>query len=394
MRTAVLVVFVVLLQACASTPERNPVPEELLPQVVVPGIPNARSTVPRTADEVEAMTDRLHVTAVELAAGVGTGPYSDFLAISGGGSEGAFGAGLLVGWSAAGTRPEFQVISGVSTGALIAPFVFAGPEYDDVLETFYTTTDTEDIMDKLGLIKILRGPALADTGPLREIIATSIDDEFLAKVAAEHRKGRRLVIGTTNLDAQTPVVWNMGAIAESGQPNALQLFRDVILASASVPGVFPPVLVEVEAGGRRFDEMHVDGGVSAQVFTYPAGLELGTLRDAHGVTQQLRIFMIRNSKVLPEYNPVEPKLIDIAGVSGSLLIRSQGNANITQSFEATQRDGVEFRLAYIPPTFDDEPEEAFDQDYMKKLYDMTYDLAINGYPWSEQPPWFDTFDLN
>ncbi|MEE9142444.1 MAG: patatin-like phospholipase family protein, partial [Gammaproteobacteria bacterium] len=218
MRTAVLVVFVVLLQACASTPERNPVPEELLPQVVVPGIPNARTTAPRTADEVEAMKDHFLVTAAELAAGVGTGPYSDFLAISGGGSEGAFGAGLLVGWSAAGTRPEFQVISGVSTGALIAPFVFAGPEYDDVLETFYTTTDTEDIMDRLGLVKILRGPALADTGPLRKIIATSIDDEFLAKVAAEHRKGRRLVIGTTNLDAQTPVVWNMGAIAESGQP--------------------------------------------------------------------------------------------------------------------------------------------------------------------------------
>ena len=289
----------------------------------------------------------------------------------------------------AGNRTQFQIVSGVSTGALIAPFAFLGPEYDDVLKTLYTTSNTQSIMDRLGIFSIRKNSALADTAPLREIIAASVDEAFLARIAAEHDKGRRLIVGTTNLDSQTPVVWNMGAIAKSREPHAQRLFQDVMLASASIPGVFPPVIIEVEANGRQYDEMHVDGGDSKQVFAYPPGMNVAALQKQHEVDTDLDLYLIRNSKVLPEHRPVEMKLTNIAAVSGSMLIRSQGNSNIVETYEATVRDGVNFYLAYIPPEFDEEPNEAFDPIYMRKMYDPAFEMAANSDPWAKQPPWFN-----
>lgn len=378
-----------LLQACASSVERHPVPEEAMTRAAIPGIPDARITLstltvysdPAAIERFRGIYEQISRWATSAT------QYPDFLAISGGGAEGAFTAGLLNGWTAAGTRPVFQVVSGVSTGALIAPFAFLGPEYDEVLKVLYTTSDTKNIADRLGLINIIKQSALADTAPLKKILADAVDETFLAKVAAEHDKGRRLVVATTNLDSQSPVVWNLGAIAKSGQPHAAQLFRDVMLASASIPGVFPPVIINVEANGQRYDEMHVDGGVSKQIFAYPPGINIAALENKGGL--DLNLYMIRNSKVLPEHQPVEFRLKNIAAVSASMLIRSQGNSNINETYEATQRDGIGFHLAYIPPEFEEEPSEAFDPVYMKKLYDLSYELAAKGYPWSEHPPWYN-----
>ena len=389
-RFIIALIFVLLLQACASSVERQPVPEKAVADAGIPGIPDARITLTTvTVNSSEQSVERfrgIFETVRELAAGAERYPY--FLAVSGGGAEGAFTAGLLNGWTDAGDRPVFQVVSGISTGAWIAPYAFMGPEYDHVLRTFYTTSSTKNIMDRLSIFSIRKNSALADTAPLREIIASTIDEAFLARVAAEHDKGRRLIIATTNLDSQTPVIWNMGGIAKSGQPHAVQLFRDVMLASASVPGVFPPVIIEVEANGRRYDEMHVDGGVSKQVFAYPPGMNLAALAQQAGVDIDLNLYMIRNSKILPEHRPVGMTLKEIAGVSASMLLRSQGNSNIMETYEATRRDGVGFHLAYIPPDFDEEPTEAFDPVYMKKLFDLAYEQARTGYPWSKQPPWF------
>ena len=339
----------------------------------------------------ESLANNLHEKGSRLAEAAQQ--YPDFLAISGGGAEGAFTAGLLTGWTESGTRPVFQVVSGISTGALIAPFAFLGPEYDHVIKTLYTTTDTDKLIDTLGLFRIRGKAALTDTAPLRAIIAAAVDEEFLAKVAAEHQQGRRLIIGTTNLDSQTPVVWNMGAIAASGQPHALQLFQDVMLASASIPGVFPPVLIDVEASGQPFDEMHVDGGVSKQVFAYPPGMNLSAFTRKLGMEDTLNLYLIRNSKILPEHAPVDLKLLDIAAVSAGLLIKSQGNSNITETYEATQRDKVNFYLAFIPNAFQEEPEEAFDASYMKKLFELSYEQARTGYPWEQKPPWFNRLSL-
>jgi hypothetical protein len=371
------------------------VPEEYLSQVSIPGIPGARVSVAQLNSLARRNPEHLYKKIQDKGSRLADAAvtYPDFLAISGGGAEGAFTAGLLTGWTASGSRPEFQIVSGISTGALIAPFAFLGPEYDHVIKTLYTTTDTDKLLDTLGLFKIRRKAALTDTAPLRAIIASAIDEEFLHKVAEEHHSGRRLIIGTTNLDSQTPVVWNMGAIAASGQAHATQLFQDVMLASASIPGVFPPVLINVEANGQTFDEMHVDGGVSKQVFAYPPGLNISAFTRKLGMEHKLNLYLIRNSKILPEHAPVELKLVEIAAVSASLLIKSQGNSNITETYEATQRDGVNFHLAYIPNTFQEEPREAFDAEYMKKLFDLSHELAKDGYPWEQKPPWFDRLSL-
>ncbi|HKX13301.1 MAG TPA: patatin-like phospholipase family protein, partial [bacterium] len=200
---------------------------------------------------------------------VGSLPPVNFLAVSGGGDNGAFGAGLLNGWTAAGTRPEFKAVTGISTGALIAPFAFLGPKYDHVLTTVYTTISKDDIFKKRGLIRGFFSDAMADSAPMGQLIERYVDRGLLDAIAAEYAKGRLLLVGTTDLDALEPVIWNMTALAASKHPRALDLFRRIMLASASIPGAFPPVMLDVEVDGVRHQEMHVDGGTIAQVFLYP-----------------------------------------------------------------------------------------------------------------------------
>ena len=163
------------------------------------------------------------------------------LALSGGGANGAFGAGFLAGWSATGRLPVFKMVTGVSTGALMAPFAFLGPQYDAALHKFYTTTATRDIFAMRSiLISLVRGYSLADTGPLAALITRHVDAEFLRQVGDAHNRGRRLYIGTVDLDSQQFVVWNTGLIAARGGPEALDLVRKVMLASAAIPIAFPP----------------------------------------------------------------------------------------------------------------------------------------------------------
>jgi predicted acylesterase/phospholipase RssA len=155
-----------------------------------------------------------------------------------------------------------------NTGSLIAPFAFLGPEYDTRLKEVYTTISTKNIFVVRSLLKMLRSDSIADTWPLAELAANSMDDDMLRAIAAEHQKGRRLFVGTTNLDAQRLVIWDMGAIATIGTPEAFNLFRRLLLASAAIPVMFPPVYLDVEAGGDKYDELHVDGSAVAEVIAY------------------------------------------------------------------------------------------------------------------------------
>jgi predicted acylesterase/phospholipase RssA len=200
------------------------------------------------------------------------------LAISGGGSNGAYGAGLLTGWSDRGTRPEFTVVTGASAGALISPFAFLGSTYDPVLKKLFSENG-EELLQLDGLAALF-GSGVFKTEPLKRLIARYVDAPMLDRIAIEYRKGRRLLIVTTNLDSQRTAVWDMGAIASSGAPDALGLFRDVLVASASVPGVYAPVLINVEGEGRRFEEMHVDGGVRANLLVVPESLLLSSVPPA------------------------------------------------------------------------------------------------------------------
>jgi predicted acylesterase/phospholipase RssA len=315
-------------------------------------------------------------------------PPADMLAISGGADDGAFGAGLIAGWTASGKRPEFKAVTGISTGALIAPFAFLGPRYDPVLEEVYTRISQKDVFKKRSLLKGVFSDGMADTTPLYRMIEKHVDPALLQAIAAEYAKGRLLLIGTTNLDSSEPVIWNMTAIAASGDPRALVLFRRVLLASAAIPGAFPPVMIDVTVDGQRYQEMHVDGGAMRQVFAYPPSVELGKLAADIGAVRERHLYVIRNAPMDADWAEVQRRTLTIAGRAVSTLIQSQGVGDLYRIYAAAQRDGVDFNLAYIPSTFEATRKEQFDTAYMQALFKVGRDAAAAGYPWQKVPPGF------
>jgi hypothetical protein len=376
---------VAALVGCASAPTRlNPITREAQEVASIPGIPGARYWGDRTPPGIERWLDASEAELKRDYGGIFGVPHA-YLAISGGGADGAYGAGLLVGWTASGKRPQFTVVTGISTGALIAPFAFLGPKYDSVLRKVYTELSTDDLIERRSLLEILRNDALASTRPLRALIAHYIDDAVIAELAAEHRRGRSLLVSTTNIDAARPVTWNITRIAASGAPGARALIHDVILASASIPGVFPPVKFEVQANGATYDELHVDGGATSQVFMYPVGLRWRKVLDQLRVPGRPELYVIRNSRTDPAFQSVQRRLVPIMGRSVSSLIRSQGIGDMALIYFATQRDGVHFNLAHVPDDFAMEPHEVFDPEYMRALFSLGYEAARKGYPWITGP---------
>ncbi len=315
--------------------------------------------------------------------------YVNVLALSGGGASGAYGAGMLAGWTDSGKRPRFKLVTGVSTGALIAPFAFLGPKYDPVLKKFYTSLKTEDVVKPRSSLEILGGThSLMDSAPLGKLIEETLTPEIFREIAEEHRKGRRLYVLTTNLDAGKAVVWNMGAIAAEGTDEALALFRQVMRGSASIPVAMPPQFIPVRAGGKVYDEMHVDGGVSAQVFFYGFMINLEQAIAQAGIAQKpkSRIYIVRNGQLGMEPESVKPRMLPIAGRAILGLLNTQGLGDLYRIYTITQRDGIDFNLAYIPDDFVPKGKEMFDPEEMQRLYQLGYDMAKAGYKWNKTPP--------
>jgi predicted acylesterase/phospholipase RssA len=375
--------IVVLLPACSSV-LRNPLPADIHGEATVLG----RDDLRYWGDRAIPLEERFK--EVEEADGPSgrtlegiSNREHHYLAISGGGANGAYGAGLLVGWTALGTRPDFTMVTGISTGALTAPFAFLGPKYDPVLKKVYTTTDTTQIVDTRSVFSIVGGDSIVDTSPLSRTIEKYVTDEVIAEIAAEYRTGRSLVIGTTNLDAGRSVLWNIGRIATSGHPDAPDLIRMVLRASASIPGVFPPVYIPVQvADGSTYDEMHVDGGTSSQMFLYPAQTDWETLTEQLGVHGTPTAYLIRNSRVEPRYEPVAPHLLPIAGKTIDSLIRTQGIGDFYRIYTIAQRDNIHVKLAWIPEEAgEDTSSQAFDPEYMSQLFEFGYRHMVDGEAW-------------
>ncbi len=383
-RVAAAMVAITLV-GCASAPTRlQPLPETLSAQAGIPGIPGARHWGDMQPPGFDTW---LKLTDAELAAnfsGIMNRPHH-YLSLSGGGADGAYGAGILAGWTAHGTRPEFTIVTGTSTGALIAPFAFLGPRYDPLLRKLYTELTTADLIERRDLLDILRNDSATSSAPLRRLLEQHIDDAFVAELAEQHRRGRSLLVGTTNLDAARPVTWSLTRIAASGSPRARTLIHDVLLASASIPGVFPPVMIEVEADGRRFEEMHVDGGVTSQVFVYPTGLDWGRVKDRLAVEGPPALYVINNNRGLLAWETAPRRVLPILLRSVDSLIRTQGIGDLAQIYLLSQRDGLRFNLAYIPASFKEQPLEKFDPVYMRKLFELGFERASAGYPWTAGP---------
>jgi predicted acylesterase/phospholipase RssA len=378
-----------VLQGC-SIPIRQPaVPSDLVSKAQVPGLQGVRYLAGSNTDEMAV--EGVQSVQRELAYRASTGqqgplPPAHLLAISGGGDDGAYGAGLLLGWTASGTRPEFKLVTGISTGALTAPFAFLGPKYDHVLQEVYTQTTSKDILTKRNFTAAVYDDAMADNAPLWQLTKKYVTEDFLREIAAEYAKGRILLIGTTNLDARRPVIWNMTKLAASGDPKATELFRSIMIASAAIPGAFPPVLIDVEADGKRYQEMHVDGGAVTQVFVYPPSLQVKKITAEAGIQRDRHLYVVRNARLDPDWSEVERRTLSIAGLAISSLIRTQGVGDLYRIYTTAQRDGVDYNLAFIPSSFDVPHKEDFDPAYMRPLFQLGYDSAVKGYPWAKKPP--------
>ncbi len=389
-RALALLTIGALLGGCAVAGARNAVPVGLQDSAKVSGMgsetirfwgdelpPNVAAYRAKRAAQLRQNNPKLRQ---------GGRPVMNSLALSGGGPYGAYGAGVLAGWTAAGTRPSFDVVTGVSTGALSAPFAFLGPKYDPALRHVFTQSQTKDIALLRPVKGLLGGSSMSSNAPLAKLIAHYVTPSFLAEVAAEHRKGRRLLIGTTNLDAGRPVIWDMGEIAASGRPESVELFRSVLLASAAIPAAFPPSFIKVTADGYSFEEMHVDGGTTREVFLAPTQLTVGSVNKDLGVKPIRRFYVILNGYVMPHPKAVKPYTMDIAGRAMSTLLTNQGVGDLYRLYEFCQRNGIAYNLAYIPEGIQDTSTQLFDPVYMTALYDAGFEMARRGYPWQHQPP--------
>ncbi len=392
-RAAIALCAVALLglAACSSTSRQPAVPASRVPRADVVGYANDIRYYPRDLEDVRQFEDDFVASWSKERAALGLAPGAPlppaaYLAISGGGDNGAFGAGLLAGWTKVGDRPVFKLVTGVSTGALIAPFAFLGSAYDDKLKALYTGISMKDIAEQRPIWSAFFSDALADATPLYRLVEKSVTQEMLDAIAAEYAKGRILLIGTTNLDARRAVIWNVTEIAATHRSDALALVHKILLASAAIPGTFPPVMIEVEEGGKRYQEMHVDGGTANQVFVYPAASDLAKLSKENDAVRARTLYIIRNARLDPEWAQVDRRALPIATRAIACLIQYQGIGDLYRIYTIARRDHVDYRLAYIPASFQTPHTTEFDTAYMQSLFGTAFDLAAGGHEWETHPP--------
>lgn len=391
LRFTLLGLCVTQLAGCIAAYPRDGVPTDHMATAEVNGFPG---DIRAWGDSYASVPpDRLVLFRNERLEAAKTDPSIkprelNVLTLSGGGSSGAFGAGILTGWTKAGTRPKFDIVTGISTGSLIAPFAFLGPAYDDQLKQSFATIKDANIYTKHSFLGVLSSASFTSNAPLAKMLDKYITQDMLDQIAGESAKGRRLFIGTTNLDADRAVIWDMGAIAASNRPDRLKLFKQVILASTSIPGIFPPVELEVTAAGKTYHEMHVDGGTSNEVFLMPAGLSLRELDQTFHARVKARLYIIRNGRTTPEPSIVKATLPDIAEKAVSSLIKTQGIGDLYRLYAVAKRDGIKYSYIDIPTDFTVEAKSPFDNKFMRALYERGYEMGRDGVPWKTAPPGF------
>ncbi len=378
--------LVILLGGC-TTKHRCCAPPELT---------RASGLVPLTggdpeseAVEVELLRSFANQSRTSNAPGSPADKPRKFLALSGGGMYGAYSVGVLCGWSATGTRPTFDVVTGVSTGGLIATYAFLGIDYDRQLAVLYTTMTDRDIFRRRRVPAVLWNDSAATTEPLQKLIASQVDDRTLCEVAKAHNSGRRLYVGTTNIDTRRLVIWDMGAIAASGRPDAKELYRKVLLASTSVPGFFPPVPIEVEVNGKTFTEMHVDGGATTGVFLRASTLHanMDALKNGQKPLAGSDAYVIVAGKLYSDPSCTDRRTVKIGASGLESLLYSQTRSELFRIYALCLLGGINYHLAAIPEDYKTGSDAmSFDPEEMKRLYEAGYLAATGNVAWRDTPP--------
>ena len=378
-----LAILMMALSACSGVDRSDQAPPKDSYKAFYPvGFPDTRLIGEPSKDDIDrsikVFQDNFRVTSRG-------GKPLNILALSSGGSDGAFGAGVMNGWTKSGTRPEFDIVTGVSTGSLIAPFAFLGPEFDENLRRLYTETSTNDLILTQFFAGVFKGQSLFNTTPLRKIIQRELSDAVIGRIADAHEAGRRLYIGTTHLDAAEPVIWDIGQIASYRNRPANELVRDLIWASAAIPIAFTPVDITVTDGRSIRRELHVDGGITKQVFAYPPEVPMGKILRRLGLSgRDNRIWLIHNNPVKPAYEAQKTGIITMAGRSIDTLIASQSIGDIKEVAALATRDGFSMRIMLIPQDFYAESNEFFDKAYMQELYEVGEEMGANPTSWSRE----------
>lgn len=371
-RLSVLIAVSVGLVGCATTNGlRTPVPQELAKTATITNShgDNVRHWGETGLEETDAATKKiLHSNAKILL----QTQKLDYLTLSGGGFNGAYGVGFLRGWTQSGKRPEFEVVTGISVGALIAPMAFLGSEYDEHLTAaFRMITGTASTGP--GVLGLLLGAdSLESNASIQRAITTIITPEIVEKIAAAHKTGRRLLVGTTNLDAERPIIWDIGAIATSDIPEKIDLIRKILLASAALPGVYPPVLFEVEAEGKKYEELHVDGGVSQQIVLLPDNLNLHEFDRQFGNSQLRNLYVIFNGQLTPSYQPVKAGGLSLLLRTLPAFIKNLGIGDVTMLRNSAKRNGMNFKLTALPEDIQVDNDIRPDKEYLNEIMQLGY----------------------
>ena len=391
-RFALAALALLSLGGCLTVPRDATVPNEAA-AAIVPQFLNARFNADDPSLSARLEKD-LRATAAKHPS---TGPYQ-ILALSGGGADGAYGAGVLIGWTKRGDRPQFNMVTGVSTGALIAPFAFLGPDYDAKLREAYTSGVASGLTRKRGLYAAFT-PGIFQAGELRNLVARYIDDDLLTAIAREQLKGRRLFVATTNLDSQEGVVWDIGAIALEAQTHpykrtaARDLICKVLVASASVPGAFAPVMIETDTVGDQnpeaqgpkghpLQEMHVDGSVTLPFFILPESMLDWT------VPADLRhgghVYVLVNGKINPAYAVTKNNAVTIAARSLETITKAQARVTLVALRGFAERNDLSMSVTAMPDDFVDGGMLAFDTESMNKVFDKGYAVGLSPQNWTDK----------
>jgi predicted acylesterase/phospholipase RssA len=312
----------------------------------------------------------------------GAGGVVNTLAISGGGANGAYAAGVLYGWSKTGQRPRFQLVTGVSAGALAAPFAFLGPGWDEPLKQSYTGPRVHHLLQARVLLRWLT-PGFYRKGPLQDLVRTYVTDDLMRAVAAEQAKGRRLLVATTDLDTEQLVVWDMGAIAARPGPESRDLFAQVLIASASVPGIFSPTMIEVQADGRRFAEMHVDGQADSAFFAIPQTLLLGRRPEAPHF--QHHLYVLVNGQVNSLFAVTPRATIPVLSRTIDAATKASVRSSLIATLQFCQRNGCDLNVSVLPSSVKDDPLD-FSAAHIESLFSAGEAAALAGQAWTDAMP--------
>lgn len=378
MRYRTLLIFgLLLLAGCQTWPRRSASPD-LIGAATPDGFPSETRLVTTDLGTFASLSPSFFDT-LQLASTDGT---IDILALSGGGSGGAYGGGVLAGMTQAHTRPQFELVTGVSAGALLAPFAFLGSEWDERMHQALAGPLSAQLLPsptRTVLARLLSPHGKSSRSTLFQLVDHFVTPQMIEAIASESAKGRHLIVATTDLDKHETVLWNLGVIARQGGTAGRQLFRDVLIASASVPGIFPPVLIRVSDGDQEYDEMHVDGGVTTSVFSMPmiAEIQSSELPQLRGAT----LYMIVNAQIANKpqttrYNTLS--ILSSAFVSG---INYKTREAVINNMAAARRLGMQFQLTLIPSDYPTVDFINFDLRNLQGLFDYAYRCAMLGQVW-------------